>query len=174
MRRNIFRFAAGLTIVLASAVGARAIITNLGLIGTLHTPHAEHLDQAELVALVQSNQTEEAFEEAFEHGDELFETSFNALDGGGANVGQGQRFTRIPRADRRGPGESANHVPSRATGPNAQACNNCHNQPSDDGAGPASANVHRDPFHTGVLGKMIERNTPRSSRSARSSGWPRR
>ena len=73
---------------------------------------------------------------AFEGGDELFETVFNALDGVGANVGQGQRFTRMPRADLRGFGEWANHVPARETGPNAASCNSCHNQPSDDGAGP--------------------------------------
>jgi len=32
-------------------------------------------------------------------GDELFETRFNALDGAGMNVGDGGRFTRVPRAD---------------------------------------------------------------------------
>jgi len=147
-------------VVLASAIGARAIITNLILVSALHSPMAEHLDQAELLALVQNNQTEEAFDEAFEHGDELFETVFNAIDGVGANVGNGQRFTRIPRADLSGPGQWAKHVPSRATGPNAQACNSCHDQPTDDGAGGAAANVHRDPQHRAILGKMIERNTP--------------
>src|SRR5436190_1350866 len=128
-----------LAIVLASAVGARAIITNLVLVAALHPPHAEHLDQATLIALVQSNHLDEAFDEAFEHGDELFETRFNAVDGVGANVGQGQRFTRVPRADLTGPGQWANHFPSRATGPNAEACNSCHDMPSDDGAGGASA-----------------------------------
>ncbi len=43
--------------------------------------------------------------EAFELGDELFGTQFNALDGSGANVGRGQRFTRVPRADLKGPTE---------------------------------------------------------------------
>lgn len=154
------RLGVALGLVLATGLGARAIITNLVLVSALHQPQAEHLDQQELVTLVQSNQTEAAFAEAFAHGDELFETVFNALDGVGANVGNGQRFTRVPRADLAGPGQWAKHVPSRATGPNAQSCNACHNQPSDDGAGSAAANVHRDPQHSQVLGKFIERNTP--------------
>ena len=102
----------------------------------------------------------ERFEAAFDCGDELFETVFNSLDGVGAFVGNGQRFSRIPRADLSGPGEWGSHTPERATGPNAQACNHCHGLPFDDGAGFASANVHRDPLHTGVLAQFIQRNTP--------------
>lgn len=151
---------AAVAVLGASSLAAWGIITNLVLVGTLHTPAAEHIDQAELLALVQNNQTEEAFDEAFEHGDELFETVFNALDGGGANVGNGQRFTRVPRADLNGPGQWGQHVPERATGPNAQACNQCHNLPFDDAAGTTASNVHRDPLHSGVLAKFIERNTP--------------
>lgn len=147
-------------IVIGSALGARAIITNLVLVSALHEPQATHVDQAELIGLVQSNQTEQAFEEAFEHGDQLFATVFNAVDGVGANVGQGQRFTRVPRADLTGPGEWANHTPARATGPNAQSCNACHNQAGDDGGGSSAANVHRDPEHSGVLKNFIQRNTP--------------
>jgi cytochrome c peroxidase len=127
----------------------------------LHEPAAEeHGDQDEMTEMVKGGQAHAAFEEAFETGDELFETLFNALDGGGANVGGGQRFTRTPRADLSGAGEWANHFPSRATGPNAQACSSCHNQPADDGAGAASGNVHRDPLHSGNLGQFIQRNTP--------------
>jgi hypothetical protein len=154
------RVALAAVVIVGSGLGARAIITNLVLVGALHAPRAEHVDQAELVALVQNNQTEQAFEEAFELGDELFETVFNAVDGVGANVGQGQRFTRVPRADLSGAGEWATHTPARATGPNAQACNACHNLPIDDGAGSAAANVHRDPEHSGILGRFIQRNTP--------------
>jgi hypothetical protein len=146
--------------IIGLSAGAWAIITDLTIVDAVHDPAAEHMDQSELKDLVAAGQDHQAFEEAFEHGDELFETQFNALDGVGANVGQGQRFTRIPRADLNGPGEWANHVPARATGPNATACNSCHNQPSDDGAGGAFANVHRDPQHSGVLSKMIQRNTP--------------
>jgi cytochrome c peroxidase len=140
--------------------GAYAIHQNLPLIGALHEAQAEHVDQAELYNLVAAGEHEEAFELAFETGDELFETEFNALDGGGANVGRGQRFTRTPRADLTQFFEWANHFPPRATGPNAQACNGCHNKPFDDGAGGAQSNVHRDPLHSGQLGKFIQRNTP--------------
>jgi mono/diheme cytochrome c family protein len=145
---------------LGGAPGASAFIFDLSLVRVLELPVAAHADQHEFCDLVTAGDDDEAFELAFEEGDELFEFAFNALDGGGANVGQGQRFTRIPRADLTGTGQWARHTPSRATGPNAQNCNACHNQPFDDGAGNASANVHRDPNHTGILSKFIQRNTP--------------
>jgi hypothetical protein len=100
------------------------------------------------------------FEELFELGDRLFAKEFNALEGGGANVGQGQRFTRVPRADLKGAGEWFNHTPPRVTGPNAQACEVCHGAPFHNGAGPAVMNVHRDPLRKGDLGSFIQRNTP--------------
>src|SRR4026207_194948 len=99
-----------------------AVIPDLGEIAKVHQSVAEHADQAELNGLP----TDERFIEAFELGDELFATSFNALDGGGANVGRGQRFTRVPRADLNGPGEWGNHFPERVTGPNASGCFECH------------------------------------------------
>jgi hypothetical protein len=140
---------------------AWAIITNLDLVAQLHDPATEeHGDQLAFFNLVQNDQTQEAFALAFDTGDELFETHFNALDGGGANVGAGQRFTRVPRADLDGPGEWANHLPARATGPNAETCLACHNEPVGDGAGLAASNVHRDPRHSGNLGSFIQRNTP--------------
>src|SRR5262245_25194752 len=145
---------------LGLTAAAYPIITNLTLVATLHEPAAEHLDQADLLALVQQGPPGAAFAEAFEHGDELFETVFNALDGVGANVGQGQRFTRVPRADLNGPHEWANHFPARATGPNAQACNQRHSQPAHDARAPTAANVHRDPLHSGNIGRFIQRNTP--------------
>jgi hypothetical protein len=150
------------SLILAStSVTAWAIVTNLGLVALLHEPATEeHGDQLELLTLVESNQDAQAFTLAFDTGDELFETRFNALDGGGANVGQGQRFTRVPRADLAGPGEWAKHTPARATGPNAETCLACHNEPVNDGAGLASSNVHRDPRHSGNLGSFIQRNTP--------------
>lgn len=150
---------AGLLLASGAAV-VYAIVTDLTLVDESHDPQAEHADQDELLDLVQSGQHEEAFEEAFELGDELFETSFNALDGVGANVGDGGRFTRVPRADLDGPGEWASHTPSRGTGPNAQACNDCHRLPFDDGGGPAGGNVVRDAFHTGRLDRFVQRNTP--------------
>ena len=120
----------------------------------------EHLDQFELLDLIDRGEAREAFETAFEHGDELFETVFSAADGVGANVGNGSLFTRVPRADLTGPGEWATHTPRRPTGPNADACNACHNKPADDGAGGIEANVVRDPHHTGDIASYIERNTP--------------
>jgi hypothetical protein len=141
-------------------VGSAAGADEIGAIGDLHEPAAEHIDQAELVNLVRAGRNAEAFTMAFEMGDELFEVGFNALDGVGANVGLGERFTRVPRADLRGFGEWANHVPKRETGPNAATCNSCHNLPFDDGAGLTSSNVHRDPQHSADLSRMIQRNTP--------------
>lgn len=158
--RWFIRLSLPLLLLVTVFMGVRAIVTDLSLVGELHEPQAEHVSQADLLALVMAGQTEEAFEEAFELGDELFETAFNALDGVGANVGQGQRFSRVPRADLTGPGEWANHVPIRATGPNAEACNDCHNTPFDDGAGEATSNNIRDPFHTGSVGSFINRQAP--------------
>ncbi len=148
------------TVWILSAGAASGIIVDLTLVGQLHEPRAEHVDQLHLLELVQAGDTELAFEEAFEMGDELFETVFNALDGAGANVGEGMRFTRVPRADLTGPGEWANHIPPRITGPNAEACNHCHNTPFDDGAGNAASDVHRDPLHTASLASFIRRDTP--------------
>jgi hypothetical protein len=147
-------------VALGGATSAFAVATWLGVVDELHDPAAVHVDQADLIALVQAGDGEAAFEAAFAEGDELFETTFNALDGVGAKVGEGQRFTRVPRADLDGPGEWANHFPVRATGPNGQACNECHLLPFDDGAGTAAMNVHRDPFQSADLGAMIQRNTP--------------
>ncbi|MEZ4731981.1 MAG: di-heme oxidoredictase family protein [Caldilineaceae bacterium] len=132
----------------------------LSLLDDLHEAVAEHADQAALLALVQAGQPDLAFSEAFHLGDELFETQFNALDGVGANVGQGLRFTQTPRADLDGAGEWATHFPMRITGPNAEACNQCHGTPFDDGAGRAINNNVRDPGHTGRADHFIVRNTP--------------
>lgn len=119
-----------------------------------------HVDQAELNALVESGLRHEAFLHAFETGDEVFGTTFEARDGVGANVGQGQRFTRVPRADLAAPGEWRTHAPPRPTGPNGRACAECHNVPAEDGAGAISGNVIRDPGHTGNIGMFIQRNAP--------------
>jgi hypothetical protein len=142
--------------VLLASISVWAIVTDLTNVANVHSPAGEHVEQAELNALPVS----ERFTEAFEIGDELFATAFNALDGGGANVGRGQRYTRVPRADLRGRGEWFNHTPMRVTGPNAGGCFECHEQPFEDGAGTPALNVHRDPFRTGLIGQFIERNTP--------------
>jgi mono/diheme cytochrome c family protein len=137
-----------------------AVMTDQDLLRMLHGPSPKRVEQDELSALVADGQGEEAFKRAFELGDVVFETVFNALDGSGANVGRGLRFTRIPRADLAGSDEWAYHYPARETGPNAQNCNACHSQPVADGAGPTAANVVRDPLHTGNISSFITRNTP--------------
>jgi mono/diheme cytochrome c family protein len=128
------------------------------MVHTLHKPQVKHVNQFDLLTLVVEGQSEKAYEESFELGDQLFATLFNAVDGVGANVGQGQQFTRVPRADLNRPGEWAKHFPLRVTGPNAQSCSSCHSEPFEDGAGSAATNVHRDPFHTANLGSFIRRD----------------
>ena len=147
-------------VLLGGSSAVWAIITQLGEVDLVHDPVAVHVSQDELKALVAAGENRRAFEEAFELGDELFATPFNALDGGGANVGNGQRFTRVPRADLNGAGQWRAHTPFRVTGPNAQGCFECHEQPFEDGSGTAALNVHRDAFRTGVVGQFVERNTP--------------
>lgn len=122
-----------------------------------HDAQAEHCDQSELLAI---SDPQQRFEEAFECGDELFATRFNILDGVGANVGDGLRFTRVPRADKNGHNEWAFHTPARETGPNAESCTVCHIEPFEDGSGAAGLNVVRDPLHTSNTARFIQRNTP--------------
>jgi hypothetical protein len=145
--------------LLLSGFQVSAIVTDLGTVSTLHQPQVKHINQFDLLALVIDGQSHQAYEESFELGDQLFATLFNAADGVGANVGQGQQFTRVPRADLNRPGEWAKHFPLRVTGPNAQSCSSCHNQPFEDGAGSAATTVHRDPFHTADLRSFIRRDT---------------
>jgi hypothetical protein len=113
-----------------------------------------HVDQADLNALGTA-----AFEHAFEAGDELTEHSFDAEGGVGANIGEGRRFTRFPRADLDGPTEWANHFPMREGGANATSCIACHNAPFANGAGDIALNVVVDPAHTGDPSFYLERNT---------------
>jgi hypothetical protein len=128
--------------------------------GTVMDSLGGHVTQSTLTNLVKAGKNDDAFETAFEHGDALFAAQFNTADGIGANVGAGQRFTRMPRADLTGPTEWANHVPARATGPNAFSCAGCHSQGGEDGGGEAANNVHRDADHTKMSNKMVQRNTP--------------
>ncbi|HMD34739.1 MAG TPA: di-heme oxidoredictase family protein [Vicinamibacterales bacterium] len=143
-----------------AAIRVSGIVRDMTVVATLHTAKAEHTDQAALLALVKAGDNDAAVEAAFEAGDGFFEMEFNALDGVGANVGDGSRFTRVPRADLTGPGQWASHTPPRATGPNAISCNACHVQLFDDGSGSAVGNVHRDPLHSGNIKQFIQRNTP--------------
>src|SRR6185369_15477230 len=74
---------------IATSLAGWSIVTNLGLLDTLHDPAAQHVDQNALLSLVQAGRYYQALDMAVEGGDRLFETEFNALDGGGANVGGG-------------------------------------------------------------------------------------
>jgi hypothetical protein len=151
---TLIRFGAGIVSMLGAGV-AIAIINQLGDLRRVDAVHDRAFTARSDQLVIRGS----SFEEVFEAGDEFFDTAFNALDGGGANVGRGQRFTRFPRADLRGPGEWFNHLPARETGPNAAACTDCHREPGD-GAGPAGSNVHRDPRRNGNVGQFIQRNTP--------------
>jgi hypothetical protein len=157
-RRIVVGSILGLAVLVSASVWA--IVTSLGEVELVHDAVAVHASQSELRDLVIAGQGDVAFEEAFELGDELFATQFNALDGGGGNVGGGQRFTRVPRADLKGDKEWFKHTPARVTGPNAQGCFECHATPFEDGAGTAALNVHRDPFRTGLVAQFVQRNTP--------------
>lgn len=120
----------------------------------------KHVDQKHMRELVKAGHTRQAFQFAHTKGDDFFDASFVGPDFGvGAYVGPGQRFTRVPRPDRTGEGEWATHFPTRATGPNGMSCIECHTAPQHDGSGFVSANVVRDPLHSGDLKKMIERQT---------------
>jgi hypothetical protein len=153
--------------VFGSGVSAWALITSSGDRGIVRNVQGSAFDafggklvQNDLTGAVVAGQNAQAFVRAVDHGDAMFASSFNGADGGGANVGKGLRYTRMPRADLTGAGQWAVHTPARATGPNATGCFACHNVGGEDGAGDSSSNVHRDPRHTRALNQMIERNTP--------------
>ena len=120
-----------------------------------------HVDQNYLTAQVSAGKNQDVFKYAFNKGDIIFGTEFTKDQGGGARVDADESYTRMPRADATGPGEWANQMPPRPTGPNAQACVECHNLPGEDGAGGIVGNVHRDPPpYTGDPKRIIQRNTP--------------
>ena len=132
---------------------------DLDIIEEVNTPQMEHISQQKLNELVGSD-PQHAYEEAFEVGDEIFEIQGNALDGIGANVGNGQKFAKFPRMDLDGPEEWANHTPARVTGPNGVGCDTCHNQPVSDGAGSINSNNVRDPSRSGDISLFITRQPP--------------
>ena len=157
VRGAIVPKAIGTALLLLFAVQAEA--DSLEVSAQVHTPQLEHIAQQTLNRLVLADPLE-AFEQAFEKGDALFGTAGNELDGIGANVGNGSRFAKHPRIDLTGPRQWANHSPPRVTGPNSQACNECHFRPAEDGSGPVSANNVRDPYRSGDIGLFITRQPP--------------
>lgn len=124
------------------------------------TEQVDPLSQYQLVQRLNEEGAKAAFNFAFEAGDELSEFQFDASRGVGANIGEGRRFTRIPRADLQGPGEWATHFPTREGGANATSCIACHNVPIANGAGDIAQNVVLDPAHSGDPKRFLERNTP--------------
>jgi hypothetical protein len=124
-------------------------------IGAVEEHLGAHVSQTKLEALP----AKEAFIEAFNEGDELFEINYNAIDGAGINVGNGKRFSSIPRLDLDGKEAWSNVLPHRITGPNSDSCLSCHNQPVSDGAGGVNDNTVRiDPER--LQDGFIERQTP--------------
>ena len=76
--------------------------TEQELVARLHERSDEHVDQHDLTEWVR-RKPNSAFQLAFRLGEELFEHEFKSIDGGGANVGGGLRYTRMPRPDLAGP-----------------------------------------------------------------------
>jgi len=148
-------------LLVGSGIGSWAIVPDTSLVDILHGRQLVHTDQAALLAM----RPRDAYLEAFTRGDEIFSDPFNAADGGGANIGDGGRFTRFPRVDLVGKDAQgrlmwASHIPARQTGPDTNNCATCHTQPTSDGGGDAAANVIRDPGRTGNPAKFINRNAP--------------
>jgi hypothetical protein len=168
------QIAVGAVVAAGGAVTAYSLVpaADLAIIKEVDEPNIgpgrviDHLNQAALNQeaggiQLQSEEREPFFTELFDHGDELFEFQFNAIDGGGAYVNPQHRYTRFPRADQKGPDDWFNHAPERATGPNSAACFDCHSAEGiADGAGKASSNVHRNPTRDGLVGNYIQRNSP--------------
>jgi Di-haem oxidoreductase, putative peroxidase len=146
----------------AMALTAWAIVggDELTIVRQVHPAVHVKTVQNELNDLVMAGKNAQAFVLAFERGDGIFGAAFNAVDGSGVNVGNGERYSHVPRPDLSGPAQWATHLPPRVTGPNATSCAECHNTPVEDGAGRPSANVHRDPQRTAAPGRFIQRNTP--------------
>jgi hypothetical protein len=139
----------------ALATSAQAITTDPAIIQA-----SADIDQPGAIEHCDDVVPGRVFADVFDCGDELFSAPFNAVDGAGGNVGDGGRFTRVPRTDQNGPTEWANHRPMRATGPNSNTCSSCHGVPFEDGAGGAVANNVRDPKRTNDPGQFIQRNPP--------------
>ena len=104
------------------------------------------------------------FPAIFECGDLLFDTAFTAVDGVGGDVGNGKRFTRLPRYDL--DGYLIQPVP-RVTGPSAQTCAECHPGVAlgggGDGSGLAALNNIQDrngPAGRGDPSGFLVRNPP--------------
>jgi Di-haem oxidoreductase, putative peroxidase len=124
------------------------------------------ISQHFIAGKVQHGQNDQIRDSLFKVGDFLFSNHFNEADGSGCDVCLNYpfnttflRYTRTPRAQCTATGQWANQIPARATGPNAQSCDACHQAPFDASGG-VSENAVRDPGHTGNEFLYIHRNTP--------------
>ncbi|TMA39460.1 MAG: hypothetical protein E6J79_03375 [Deltaproteobacteria bacterium] len=160
-RRLSIRLGVAAALLAGSGVGSWAIVTEVSLVDKLHGGVIEHEDETKLRGM----RNRDAYNDAFTHGDAIFSDLFNAVDGAGANVGNGARFTRFPRPDLVGKDAEgrlmwASHIPKRITGPDTNSCNSCHALPAGDGAADTGSNVIRDPGRTGNPALWISRNAP--------------
>ncbi|WP_086930040.1 di-heme oxidoredictase family protein [Agarilytica rhodophyticola] len=130
-------------------------VPDLDVIDRLEEPLAEHCTQQEINAI---SNVRRRFTFTFECGRRLFDTRFNILDGGGGNVGNGKRYSGVPRADLNGSDQWANHFPQRRSGPDGEACSDCHEEPLA-GAGASGLDIVSDPLNSGNLSDFIQRNT---------------
>ena len=103
-----------------------------------------HLNQRTITQWVVAGTIEDQLEFLFDHGDELTEIEFTAVDGIGA-LDTPARFSRHP-------------TNGRFTGPNARSCGACHDQSLGNGGGRNVANVIQDP-EPDVVGDFNIRNT---------------
>src|SRR2546428_2688360 len=94
-RRLSIRLGVAAALLAGSGVGSWAIVTEVSLVDKLHGGVIEHEDETKLRGM----RNRDAYNDAFTHGDAIFSDLFNAVDGAGANVGNGARFTRVPRPD---------------------------------------------------------------------------
>lgn len=119
-------------------------ILDLLTMGAIEENLGGHVSQSFLESL----DAEEAFELAFDSGKALFEMEFRAIDGVGVNMGDGDRFSSIPRPDLNWPLGWGNIIPKRTTGPNSDSCISCHRFPLRDATGQTGRNTLKiDPQH---------------------------
>ena len=122
-------------------VGGRLELAEVDLV---HDPVAVHAIQGELKALVAAARTTRRSRRRSSSATSCSprRSTRSTAAAPTSAAASASRACRAPTS--KGAGEWFNHTPMRVTGPNAQGCFECHEQPFEDGAGAPSANVHRD------------------------------
>jgi di-heme oxidoreductase (putative peroxidase) len=110
------------TLLLLAGFGAYLLAQQIGDVGAIPF----HLDQSNI------ENGRLSFNEVIEHGELLFTAVFNKLDGQGRPGSTGSGANRIP-------GSAPAMI--RTSGPDANSCAGCHNQPRIGGGGDFVANV---------------------------------